>query len=46
MYKRQDETYTMDANCKPYEIWVIGHSAYAALGTDDGYALSQAVELP
>ena len=44
--KVADETYTMDANCKPYEIWVIGHSAYAALGTDDGYALSQAVELP
>lgn len=41
-----DETYTMDTNCKPYEIWVIGHSAYAALGTDDGYALSQAVDLP
>ena len=36
--KVADETYTMDANCKPYEIWVIGHSAYAALGTDDGYA--------
>lgn len=44
--KVADETYTMDANCKPYEIWVIGHSAYAALGTDDGYALSQAVDLP
>ena len=44
--KVADETYTMDTNCKPYEIWVIGHSAYAALGTDDGYALSQAVELP
>lgn len=44
--KVADETYTMDTNCKPYEIWVIGHSAYAALGTDDGYALSQAVDLP
>ena len=44
--KVADETYTMDANCKPYEIWVIGHSAYAALGTDDGYTLSQAVDLP
>ncbi len=43
--KVADETYTMDTNCKPYEIWVIGHSAYAALGTDDGYALSQAVDL-
>lgn len=44
--KVADETYTMDTNCKPYEIWVIGHSAYAALGTDDGYTLSQAVDLP
>ena len=44
--KVADETYPMDTNCKPYEIWVIGHSAYAALGTDDGYALSQAVDLP
>ena len=44
--KVADETYTMDTNCKPYEILVIGHSAFAALGTDDGYALSQAVDLP
>lgn len=44
--KVADETYTMDTNCKPYEIWVIDHSAYAALGTDDGYTLSQAVDLP
>lgn len=44
--KVADKTYTMVTNCKPYEILVIGHSAFAALGTDDGYALSQAVDLP
>ncbi len=41
-----EETYKMNTNCKPYEIWVIDHWAYATLGTGDGYALSQAVNLP
>ena len=40
-----EQNYTMDTNCKPYEILVIGHSAYAALGTDNGNTLSQAVDI-
>lgn len=43
--KVAEQNYTMDTNCKPYEILVIGHSAYAALGTDNGNTLSQAVDI-
>ena len=38
--------YTMNTNCKPYEILIIGHSVYAALGTDSGHTISQSVDLP
>ena len=43
--KVAEQNYTMDTNCKPYEILVIGHSAYATLGTDNGNTLSQAVDI-
>ena len=41
-----EQNYTVDKNCNPYAILVIGRSAYAVLGTGNGNVLSEMVDLP
>ena len=41
--KTVDQSYNMDVNCKPYAILVDEQSAYGALITENGYAVTTAV---
>lgn len=43
--KVAEQTYTMDVNCKPYSILVLGQSAYAVLATQTGNLISPALLL-